>query len=121
MEAIYRNGNTITVDYTPSAAVSAGDIVIQGTLVGVAARDIAAGALGSLQVNGIFSIAKNAGQMFTAGSDVYLDLVDRKVDSLPGVYLGKCVKAGASADTTLDVLLCQQEAAMTSLTTTSGS
>lgn len=120
MEAIYRNGNTISVDYTPAAAVSAGEIVIQGTLVGVAPRDIAANDKGSLQVNGVFSFAKNAGVTFTAGSDIYLDLVDRKVDTLPGVYLGKCVTAGASADTTLDVLLIQQEAAVTSLTTTVG-
>ena len=49
-------GNSI--DYTPDAAVSAGDVVIQGDLVGVAKLDIAAGALGALAVWGVFDFPK---------------------------------------------------------------
>ena len=41
------------VDYTPGADVSAGDVVVQGDLVGVAKLDIAAGKAGSLALTGV--------------------------------------------------------------------
>lgn len=41
-----------TVDYTPGSAVTAGDVVVLGSIVGVATDDIAASALGALSVSG---------------------------------------------------------------------
>ena len=38
------------VDYTPGSAVTAGDVVVQGDLVGVAKLDIAANRQGALAV-----------------------------------------------------------------------
>ena len=59
MQAIFRQpGNSI--DYTPSTAVSAGDVVVQGTLVAIARADIAANALGALATAGVFDGAKVA-------------------------------------------------------------
>ena len=52
-------GNAI--DYTPGADVSAGDVVVQGDLVGVAKRDISANTLGALAVAGVFDFPKAAG------------------------------------------------------------
>jgi predicted RecA/RadA family phage recombinase len=45
-------GNTI--DHIPTADVAAGDVVVQGELVGVAKQPIKAGQLGSLAVAGVF-------------------------------------------------------------------
>ena len=49
------------IDYTPGSAVTAGDVVVQSDLVGIAKLDIAANALGALAVAGVFDVAKEAG------------------------------------------------------------
>ena len=46
------------IDYTPTSAVAAGDVVVQGEMVGVARTPIAANALGSLAIVGVFEFAK---------------------------------------------------------------
>lgn len=71
IQATYiQEGNSI--DYTPSIAVSAGDVVVQGSFVGIAKTDIAASTLGALSVSGIFDVDQNA-EIITAGSAVYWD------------------------------------------------
>lgn len=42
------------VDYTPAAAVAAGEGVKLGSIIGIAANDIPANKKGALRVNGIF-------------------------------------------------------------------
>lgn len=46
------------IDYTPSAAVTGGDVVVLNGVVGVAVTDIAANAKGSLAVEGQFKLPK---------------------------------------------------------------
>lgn len=59
-----------TIDYTPSSAVTAGDVVILGDIVGVASGDIAANVLGSLDVEGVFDLPKTSA-VFAVGDPVY--------------------------------------------------
>ena len=54
-----------SIDYTPGADVSAGDVVVQNDLIGIAKLDIASGALGALAVTGVFDLPKATG----VGSD----------------------------------------------------
>jgi len=62
------------VDYTPSGAdVSAGDVVVQGELVGIAERAIEDGVKGALAVQGIFDVEREASTAFTAGDEVWWD------------------------------------------------
>lgn len=61
-----------SVDYTPSSAVAAGQVVVQGSLVGIAEIPIAANVLGALAVEGVFDIVKVNGTI-TAGAAVYWD------------------------------------------------
>ena len=101
------------IDYTPGAAVAAGDVVVQGDLVGVAKQPIAADALGALAVRGVFDLPKatGGGSAITAGAKVYWDVGDTeaKEDAEAGAnkYLGKVVIAAADADTTVRVRLEQ--------------
>ena len=105
------DGNAI--DYTPSSAVSAGDVVVQAELVGVAKLDIAADALGALAVRGVFDFPKTAGvgEAIAVGSKAYWDEGDQvaKTDDESGAnkYLGKTVKAAGDDDTTVRVRLEQ--------------
>ena len=104
-----QDGNSI--DYTPSVDVAAGDVVIQGDLVGVAKLDIKAGTLGALAVTGVFDFpkAEGSGTAISAGATVYWDVADAeaKEDSESGAnkLLGKAVKDAADDDATVRVLL----------------
>ena len=102
-----------SIDYTPAADVTAGDVVVQGDLIGIAKLDIATDALGALAVTGVFDVPKTAGvgEAITAGAKVYWDVADgvAKTDDEAGAnkYLGKVVAAAGDADTTVRVRLEQ--------------
>ncbi len=101
------------VDYTPTADVAAGDVVVQGDLLGVAKSPIAANVSGALAVSGVFDFPKatGGGTAITAGSQVYWDVADAeaKTDAEAGAnkLIGKTVKAAADADATVRVRLSQ--------------
>ncbi len=112
MQATFiHDGNSI--DYTPGADVSAGDVVVQNDLVGIAKLDIASGVLGALAVTGVFDVPKTAGvgEAIGAGAKVYWDVADgvAKTDDESGAnkYLGKTVAAAGDDDTTVPVRLEQ--------------
>ena len=102
-----------SIDYTPGADVSAGDVVVQNDLIGIAKLDIASGALGALAVTGVFDVPKTAGvgEAIAAGAKVYWDVADGvvKEDAEAGAnkYLGKTVAAAGDDDTTVRVRLEQ--------------
>ena len=104
-----------SIDYTSSSAVSAGDVVVQDDLVGVAKLGIAANTLGALAVSGVFDISKatGAGTAIAVGTFVYYDEAAKVVteDDASGAnkLIGITVKAAADDDTTARVLLVQGE------------
>jgi predicted RecA/RadA family phage recombinase len=61
-----------SIDYTPVAAVAAGQVVVQGSMIGVAKTPIAAGALGALAVKGVFDVVK-ANEQQALGAALYWD------------------------------------------------
>ena len=105
------------VDYTPTTDVAAGDVIVQGDLVGVARKPIPANTLGALAVEGVFDFAKatGAGSGIAAGTKVYFDAVNEVATATVGSnkYLGKTVRAAADADTTVRVALFSSESAVT--------
>ncbi|MFA6134566.1 MAG: DUF2190 family protein [Phycisphaerae bacterium] len=98
-----------SIDYTPTSAVAAGDVVVQGDLIGVAKTPIAANALGSLAVWGVFDVPKatTGGSGLTAGTTVYWDATNKvaTTTSTGNKQLGKVVTAAADADATVRVRL----------------
>jgi predicted RecA/RadA family phage recombinase len=99
------------VDYTPGADVAVGDVVVQGDLVGVAHRAIAANELGSLAVAGVFDFAKatGGGTAITAGATCYWnDAANQATTTAAGnKLLGKCIRAAADADATVRIRMSQ--------------
>lgn len=81
------------VDYTPSSAVVSGQVVIQGSLVGVATAPIAADALGAIETEGVFDVAKATGAI-TAGALTYWDA--------DGDPIGGTAGSGAATATSTD-------------------
>ncbi len=95
-----------SIDYRPSEAVAAGDVVVIADLVGIARLDIEAGTLGSLAVVGVFDIVKADGAV-PSGSTVYWDFGAKKATLVSGSnhYLGKAIAAAGAGDETVRVLL----------------
>ena len=87
-------GDGRVVDYTPSAAVAAGDVVLQGAMIGIAPEPIAAGVKGALAVSGIAQFVKGTGDSgLTVGAKAYWNDATKVATSTVGsnCYLGKVV------------------------------
>lgn len=101
-----------SIDYTPSGNVAAGDVIVQGDLVGVAKTPIAAGQVGALAVEGVYDVAKEAdiGVTFVGGALAYWDEANKVAVATNGggahKLLGKVVKAAADGDAMVRVRLC---------------
>ncbi len=111
MATFIHDGNSI--DYTPGSAVTAGTVVVQGELVGIAKLDIAANTLGALAVAGVFDFPKATGAStaIAAGANCHWDVADgqAKTDSESGAnkLIGKCVRAAADTDATVRIRMSQ--------------
>jgi len=78
VQAQMRHGTPLMIDYTPSAAVSAGDVVVVGELPLVAHDDIAANAKGALAAGGgVYKVTADGA--LAAGVIVYWDDTNNKV------------------------------------------
>ncbi len=101
------------VDYTPTADVSAGDVIVQGDLVGIAKGDIEANRLGAVAVSGVFDFPKasGVGTAISVGSIVYWDAGAQQATTSSGAgankELGKTIAAAGDNDTTVRVRLSQ--------------
>jgi predicted RecA/RadA family phage recombinase len=100
-----------SIDYTPTADVAAGDVVVQGDLVGVAKQPILANQLGALAVKGIFDFAKatGAGTALAVGTIVYWNNATKVATATAAgnKQIGKVVKAAADSDVTVRVRMSQ--------------
>jgi predicted RecA/RadA family phage recombinase len=101
----------VMIDYTPVAAVTAGDVVVIGSIVGVAKSDIAAAALGALAIEGVFLMPKTAGSSsaIAVGSKVYWDATNEVVTTTASTHkvAGYTVLAATDDDTTVRVKLAR--------------
>ena len=111
-QAVYVQDDDV-VDYTPSSAVAAGQVVVQNSLVGVANKPIAANTLGALAIEGVFDVVKVTGAI-NAGAAVYWDPAGNPVGGVAGTgaatttsstnpFMGKAAVAALSDDTTVHV------------------
>lgn len=64
-----------TIDWTngTGAAKVSGQVVVVGKLLGVALVDIAAGAIGSVAISGVYSVPKVSGAVIAAGENLTWD------------------------------------------------
>jgi predicted RecA/RadA family phage recombinase len=109
MATFVHDGNSI--DYTPGSAVTAGQVVVQGELVGVAKVDIPANTLGALAVTGVFDFPKatGGGTAITAGANCYWNTAAQQATTTAtgNKLIGKCVRAAVDADATVRIRMMQ--------------
>ena len=95
------------IDYRPATDVAAGEVVVQGDLIGVTKSPIAANTLGALIIRGVFDFAKATGTALAVGTIVYWDDTNKVATATAtgNKLLGKVVRAAAASDTTVRVRL----------------
>lgn len=94
------------------AAISSGDVVVVGGVLGVALTDIDAGATGSVQTQGVFRVPKVSGAVIAQGESLTWDVSagafdDNAATPATGDVTGPCAYAAAAAGngtTTVDVM-----------------
>ena len=85
------------------SAISSGDVVVVGEQIGVALVDIANGATGSVQIDGVFSLPKVSGAVIAQGESVIWDASagafdDNAATPATGDVSGCCVAVEAAGD-----------------------
>ncbi len=106
-----------SIDYTPSAAVAAGDVIVQGSVVAVAKAPIEASTIGAVAVIGVFDVEKSTAAI-TAGAKIYWDADGSPyggtvsngcadATSTNDPVMGFAVEAAAISNTTVRVLLAR--------------
>jgi predicted RecA/RadA family phage recombinase len=101
------------INHVPTSDVSAGDVVVQEDLLGIAKLDIKANMLGALALTGVFAMPKatGTGEAIAAGVKLYWDAANllATADDASGTnkFLGKAILAASDTDETVQVRLSQ--------------
>lgn len=91
------------IDYIPAADTAAGEVIVQGKLIGITTEPIKAGKLGAIRVCGVFGITKKASETFAVGDVVYWD--NGATATAGDNILGLAVAAAEATDERVQVLL----------------
>ena len=91
------------IQHTPGSALAAGDVVVIGTIVGVATQPVAASALGSVAVSGVWAMPKGAESITAGASGNYYAASGIVTAASTGVACGKAVAAAVTGAATVDV------------------
>jgi predicted RecA/RadA family phage recombinase len=96
------------IDYTAGADIASSDVVVVGSLVGVAHNDIANGSVGPVGISGVYSLPKVSASVIAAGETVNYDVSasafdDNLATPATGDLSGGCVavEAAGNGDTTV--------------------
>lgn len=98
MQALFKHGNPLAVDYTPGSAVSAGDVVVVGDVPFVSRLDVAANDLGALDAGGgVYELTADAA--IAAGKTVYWDDTNNKATAtaLSNTHFGHVAPSSSAA------------------------
>lgn len=109
-ETTYRQQGDI-INYTPSVAMTAGEIVVEGELVGAAVTDIAANAEGALRIAGVINAPKLSTDVVVIGNILYWDDGNTRMTTTASTHkvIGIAVEDAGSGVADCDVLLAPQK------------
>jgi predicted RecA/RadA family phage recombinase len=95
------------IDFTAGANIAVGEVVVIGQLVGVAERAIANGETGSVAIEGVYEVAKEAPLVISKGDIVYFVAANNNVNKTSSVNtkMGYAIADAASADTVVKIKL----------------
>lgn len=107
MDTFKQKGERIAYTNATSSAISAGDVVVIGAMIGIAVDDIAVGAAGVLEVCHVHNLAATAADDWAQGAQLYWVTATAKLTDTAGsnTKAGRAAAAKAAAATTATVLL----------------
>lgn len=109
--SLLKSGPVVPWTNGTGSAVVSGAVVIVGTMcAGIASVDIANGATGSVQTEGVFSLDKNTSDALTQGAPVWWDASAGEcinAVALNAIFLGFAEVAAGASDTTCQVRLAK--------------
>ena len=107
MDTFVQNGKRLAYLNGTSVDISSGDVVLITNRIGVAAADIDADETGEVEVEGVHTLTKTAGQAWTLGQQLYWDATNSAITSTAGANQAAGIAAAiaTSAATTGPVKL----------------
>ncbi len=93
------------IDHTPGSAVAAGEVVVIGSIVGVATRPIASGELGAVAIEGVFTFSKDSSDISAGDAVNYFAGDDEVTTASTGVAAGYAIADAGTSATTVNVKL----------------
>jgi predicted RecA/RadA family phage recombinase len=105
MKNFVQSGDTLPL--TAPAALASGDVVVIGSIVGVATTSAASGANFTCAIRGVFDLPKTNGVAFAPGDKVYFDSTAKLITSTAtnNTRLGAAVLPAIASATTARVHL----------------
>ena len=94
-----------SIDFLPDRDISAGEIVIQNGLVGVAKIPVKKGTPGSLALSGVFDVTKTVRCAFSVGAAVYWDAERKSAVTSGDLLLGLVAENSKLNDSYVRVIL----------------
>lgn len=85
------------IDYTASANIASGQVVLMGARIGVALKAIANGETGPMQVTGVFNIAKLSTDNMAQGALLYWDNTNSRLTTTASATSGNTLAGFAAA------------------------
>ena len=103
-----QEGHTLLYTNSSGSPILSGAVIPLAQRIAIACVDIANNASGSMDLEGVFTIAKTTGQAMAQGAELYYDPATSKVTSVQSgttKYAGIAAEAKLSADTSIAVRL----------------
>lgn len=93
------------IDYPAGSAVSSGQILLIGSRIGVAMTAIAAGAIGAVRMEGVFTVAKLTTDVVAQGDLLYWDAGNTRLTITASTHkvAGYAFKAAGNGVTTVEI------------------
>ena len=87
------------------AILAAGDVVLAGDIIGIAAGDAAIGAIVDVATTGIFTLAKTSTDTFAVGAKAYWVVATKKITSTSAsnTHIGTVTEAAGNGAATAKV------------------
>jgi predicted RecA/RadA family phage recombinase len=99
-------GDTLEYANSSGSTITAGSVVVIGSLAGVALNDIPDGESGTVMVEGVFKLTKVTGTAFSQGDELFWDSGNTRLNkTATDKPIGTAHEAAGSSDTTAMVKL----------------
>lgn len=109
MKNFVQHGKVLDYLNETVSVIPSGSVVIVGSVAGIAAGDIAVDEVGAVNIEGVFSLTKDAPLVISQGDEVFWSTTNSEVTkTATDSPIGIAFNSAASADTTVNVKLYGQ-------------